>query len=357
MLKSLTIKNFRCFKKFELRQLGVLNLLVGENNSGKTSVLEAIQFLTAKTNLENLQEVMIERGEYIINGEGHRELDIRRLYCGHSAEVNSQFSISALNSIGELNVRATVQRREKADLSNTWEEYQLLVNRTSPSGIEEHVISSLSPELTLSLVDNKRTSRDWRILGTRTNFLLSGALSASQTLELFEGVVLTAEEDLVIEALRAVDPDIERIAAVSLDRTTQSSGSRGGFMVRLAGQDNRVPIGNLGDGMWRMLGIILALVNSRDGLLLVDEIDTGLHFSAMSDMWKIILRTARRLNVQVFATTHSSDCWTSLAEISRRESVSGNEITIQRIEKGKQESIVFTEQQVAIAAERGIEVR
>lgn len=58
-----------------------------------------------------------------------------------------------------------------------------------------------------------------------------------------------------------------------------------------------------------MLGLALAIVNARNGFLLVDEIDTGLHFSAMYDMWKLIWKTAKRLNVQVFATTHNSDCF------------------------------------------------
>jgi AAA15 family ATPase/GTPase len=89
----------------------------------------------------------------------------------------------------------------------------------------------------------------------------------------------------------------------------------------------------------------------------VDEIDTGLHFSAMSSMWKLIWETAKRLNVQVFATTHSIDCLTSLSAIASTENPSEEGITIQRIEKDKPTSVVFTERQVVIAAEQGIEVR
>lgn len=113
----------------------------------------------------------------------------------------------------------------------------------------------------------------------------------------------------------------------------------------------------MGDGVWRMLGLALAIVNAKDGVLLVDEIDTGLHFTAMSDMWKMLWETAKRLNVQIFATTHSKDCWTSLEDIANEEHPSEDGITIHRIEKGKTKSIVFTERQIAIAAENDIEVR
>jgi AAA15 family ATPase/GTPase len=106
-----------------------------------------------------------------------------------------------------------------------------------------------------------------------------------------------------------------------------------------------------------MLGLALATVGAANGVLFVDEIDTGLHFSAMSDMWQLIWETAKRLNVQVFATTHSSDCWTSLASIASREDTSEDGITIQRIERDKDVGIVFSEREIVVAANRGIEVR
>lgn len=175
-------------------------------------------------------------------------------------------------------------------------------------------------------------------------------------IDLFDQVVLTPEEDIVTEALKTIEPSIDRIASVGSEKY-RYRGSRSGFVVRLTRGNQRIPIGSMGDGIWRMLGLTLAIVNARNGILLVDEIDTGFHFSAMSDMWKLIWETAKQLNVQVFATTHNSDCWTSLAAIASTENPSEEGITIQRIEKGKSKSIVFTERQVVIAAERGIEVR
>jgi AAA15 family ATPase/GTPase len=130
---------------------------------------------------------------------------------------------------------------------------------------------------------------------------------------------------------------------------------RTGFVVLLNNQ--RVPIGSMGDGIWRLLGLALATVSAKDGFLFVDEIDTGLHFTTMSDMWKMIWETAKRLNIQVFATTHNSDCWQSLAYIAKQEDATEDGIRIHRIEKDKKKSIVFTEPQIVIASEREIEVR
>ncbi len=176
-------------------------------------------------------------------------------------------------------------------------------------------------------------------------------------IELFDQIVLTPEEKLVEQALHRIDSKIQRIAPVSSRKSRYSLDSRGGFFILLSDSNQRVPIGSMGDGIWRILGLALAIVCAKDGYLFVDEIDTGLHFTAMSDMWKLIWETAKRLNVQVFATTHNSDCWTSLASIAEQEDATEDGITIHRIEKDKETSIVFTEPQIVIAAEREIEVR
>ena len=60
--------------------------------------------------------------------------------------------------------------------------------------------------------------------------------------------------------------------------------------------------------MNRLLGNALALVNAKGGIFLIDEVESGLHYSVQPDMWRLILETAAKLNVQVFATTHSLDC-------------------------------------------------
>lgn len=176
-------------------------------------------------------------------------------------------------------------------------------------------------------------------------------------IELFDRVVLTDDEKLVLEALQTIEPDIERIAYVNHNAIRNSFESRSGFVVRLSNTNQRVPIGSMGDGVWRMLGLALAIVSAKDGVLFVDEIDTGLHFTTMSDIWKLIWETAKRLNVQVFATTHNSDCWRSLASIASEEDAAEDGISIQRIEKDKNIAVSFNEREIIIAAEREIEVR
>ncbi|CAN1208688.1 AAA+ ATPase domain-containing protein [Tumidithrix helvetica PCC 7403] len=346
MLKSLKIENFRCFRSFELQQLGRLNLLVGTNNSGKTSILEAIQLLSSRPNFESLGGLMIGRGEYILSNEsdGQIELDIRHLFYGNEINIGSTFSVFDSSHDNGEKITISIEEEQNQQRSN------LIIENSRMK-----TILPLSSEggLVFNLSYFRRSRKDFK---HPSHLITSSSLTTETMIELFDQVVLTPEEDLVTGALQILEPNVERIAIIGSEKF-RKNGVRSGFVVRFSDSDQRIPIGSMGDGMWRMLGLTLAIVNARNGVLLVDEIDTGLHFSTMSKMWKLIWETAKRLNVQVFATTHSNDCWTSLAAIASAENPSEEGITIQRIEKGKPHSIVFTERQVAIAAERGIEVR
>jgi len=364
MLKTLRIENFRCFPAFELQQLGQLNLLVGKNNSGKTSILEAIQLLTSQSNLESLVELMIGRSEYISTDKrsGSQELDIRHLFYGHKIPLGSKFSVCSNSHNDQEGITVTVQEIKEdivkdIEQLSPFEDIRELALIIQWWGQEnENIRLPLSSKEGLRLSHLRNLRRDFKNVPVNTQFVTSSSLTTEKMVELFDQVVLTPEEELVTQALQTIEPSIERIATVKFDKYSYT-GSRSGFIVRLANGDQRIPIGSMGDGIWRMLGLTLAIVSARNGVLLVDEIDTGLHFSTMSDMWKLIWETAKRLNVQVFATTHNSDCWKSLSEIASMENPSKEGITIQRIEKDKPSSVVFTERQIVIAAEREIEVR
>jgi predicted ATPase len=177
--------------------------------------------------------------------------------------------------------------------------------------------------------------------------------------KLFDDIVLTPEEDMVTAALRLIDPSVERIASAGLEKTPSAMrySPRGGIFVRLQDVKDRVPIGSLGDGVWRLLGLALFVAQCSDGILLVDDIDTGLHHTVMSSMWKFIHSAAENRNVQVFATTHSRDCYQSLAAVCRDSVSEHSDVTIQRIETGRDAAVAYTEQEIIAAAKHDFEVR
>ncbi len=368
MLKSLKIENFRCFRQFELKKLGRVNLLVGKNNSGKTSILEAIQLLNLPSNPQSLLKIIDHRREYNQRSQGYSkfDLDVCHLFHNHELNIGSSFSIETAN-----NQRITFSKKEYLELETSKSLEGMYINGANEPGHSQgeylevdfffeknHYRTDLSLdfETCLSSSNVVRYITKMKVNSMTTQLMYSHSFLKTKIVELFDKIVLQPEEELITEALRSIEPSIQRLALVASQQNMPQKLERD-FVIKLNNDEKPIPIGSMGDGVWRMLSLALAIVNAKNGILLIDEIDIGLHFSTMSDMWKLIGETAQRLNVQVFATTHNSDCWTSLAELANKENPNDDGITIHRIEKEKSESVVFTERQVAIAAERGIEVR
>lgn len=170
---------------------------------------------------------------------------------------------------------------------------------------------------------------------------------------MWDNIALTDAQQDVVKALRLVDPEIEAIAPLAGGRYS----GRSGFIVKMKGVAKPIPIGSLGDGIWRMLALAIALSQAKDGLLLVDEIDTGLHHTVLADLWRLIVESAEALNVQVFATTHSLDCINSLAEICSAEETNERRISLQRIETGRKRAVAVDEATIPAAVRQQFELR
>jgi AAA15 family ATPase/GTPase len=383
MLQSLKIEGFRGFQNFEMANLGRINLLVGKNNSGKTSILEAIQFLYAQNNIDIFLETISYRGEFawLENKLAGRTkvFEICHLFPGHEIIPSKEIIIigsreshqeSVTISVKSIPIQLSLFSDKNDDLNNDNifddEEWNKLLLSIRWSQSQKPIELELLANGTLARDSIRRMASLSRIshkIGIdnkiELRFLTPFSLTSSDMAALFDNIVLSPLEDLIIESLKIIEPKIERIASIGSGKysTANNLGVRGGFLIKIKNHDQPIPIGSLGDGFWRMLGLVLAMVNLENGILLVDEIDSGLHFTVMTDMWKVVWETAKKLNIQVFATTHSRDCWQSLAELITEEKITDNEITIQRIDKEKSQSVIFDPEEIVIAATSNLEVR
>src|SRR5690606_12575313 len=123
-------------------------------------------------------------------------------------------------------------------------------------------------------------------------FVSSGGPDDWEIAHLWDRIALTDLEDAVTAALRLVEPRIERITLVGEGVGARRERS---VLVKLTGQDRRVTLRSMGEGINRLFGLMLALVNARDGVLLVDEIENGLHYTVLPSLWRLILATAEEL--------------------------------------------------------------
>lgn len=152
--------------------------------------------------------------------------------------------------------------------------------------------------------------------------------------------------------MKIVEPNMERLAF-----TTRDTSGPGAAFVKFVGEDQRVPLGSLGDGTRRLLALAILLARATGGVLLVDEIDTGLHYTTLESMWRFVVETARRLDVQVFATTHSGDCVRALAWLQSDDPDLASEVSVHRVEKGVDAAVLYSAAEIETAARHHIDVR
>jgi hypothetical protein len=176
--------------------------------------------------------------------------------------------------------------------------------------------------------------------------------TTAQLGSLWDTIALTAPEIEVVNALRIIAPDIEAISMVGGDGLRRPRTA----IVKSRLYSHPVPLRSLGDGINRLFGIILSLVNAKDGLLLVDEIENGMHYSILVQVWTVILKIAKSLNVQVFATSHSWDCIEAFQAATSKDPEEGILVRLS-VKEGTIFPTVFKEADLAIVTRDKIEVR
>jgi predicted ATPase len=181
-------------------------------------------------------------------------------------------------------------------------------------------------------------------------FVTTDRLDPSDLARLWTSVVLKPAEDRAVEALRLIEPRLDRIAI-------SESGGTVVAQVRLRGATEPVPLGTLGEGVSRLLTLVLHLAVTQRGFLLVDEIESGLHWSVMPKLWRFLVETARALDVQVIATTHSKDCLEGLAELHRSHPSLAEHVSVHRLEVGRETSVRFDAGGIAQYLDMELEAR
>lgn len=369
MLRDLTIQNYRSFKNFHVEDLARVNLIVGMNNSGKTSLLEAVYLLVNQGLLQCLIELLNNRGELAIErstrliGEAalSRSYQVTHIFYGHqlnperTIHIYSQkdhslsFQIQPHQVLQQLKLFEDFEEESEADFSTF--ELKFIYGKDLEIEIPVRRDGSIKMPRTSRLT---RLSQADSLAGNSNQslFLTTSNFSFEQLAVLWDVITLTPKEESIVAALKILEPAVERISFTS--RQTSNSG----ILLKLHEQRYPIPLGSMGDGMRRILTLVMAAVTVENGFLLVDEIDTGLHYQTQADMWRLVLEVAQQLNIQIFATTHSWDCISAFQEaLTQVEDSSVGKLW--RLSRRGEEirAVEYTAEDLSTAVHQSIEVR
>lgn len=379
-LPSLSIKGFRGIKKLSIERLGRVTLLAGKNSVGKTTVLDAVRVYAERGHPSVLSELLESRQEYAIATTGdpgfHRKFvpDFAALFHGRDVSRCACISIGPKSDTGQLRIEETplgVKWTSEIDLI-----LPLFVSRgyTQAFKVVFQDTEQLLPWiLPIPGSDAARTVE--RYSGSAylyANFLVAGwlppigcqplgpgLLSDKEIVRFWNAIALTDDEDRATQALRLIlGSDLERVAAIRADVSDDKSDVEyiQRVVVKIRGQARPVPLQSLGDGALHLAGTALALANSRDGFLLIDEVENGIHHSVQPDFWRMVFKTAHANNVQVIATTHSFDCVRGFAQAAAEcEEVGGVLVRLER-ENGSLRAVEYSERNLKAVTKQNVDI-
>lgn len=362
MLSNIRIANLRLFEHLEVKDLGRLNLLTGRNNAGKTTFLEALFLLCGAGHPGNVRKLNESR---VIPAAGNPDLVYQwtwkpwfcefdvdravqieavhdrhgslRLHLGSDPQARDRVVPTAGNGSpdsgdgqrardGQSGFAASGERLfEPRTLRVSWwlGKDPPAVIRITPNGLQAPVIRFPFQAVMVS-------SR----LG-----------SPQDDAQRFGELRRRKQGDLLLAALKLLEPRLRGLEVNSATGVPMIWGD--------VGASELVPLSVMGGGMTRLARLVLAVVQGAGGVVLVDEIENGLHHSAQRDIWRVLDDTCRQFRTQLVATTHSYEAVHEAVEAV------GRELLVHRVEHGSTgiQWITYEQETIQAALKHKIEVR
>jgi hypothetical protein len=374
VLPNFEIISFRALNHLVIERLGRVNLIIGKNNVGKTTLLEALRFF-GMASPTALREYLVGHDELSSSRElGEAQLDFRSLFHGRRAKGDA-IRMGPIDA-PEKCLQIRLVELERIAHSSGRYHYEELEDRNSYS--EGDIVVGVRVERKDTHIDvspepTRRSLGYGKYVGPA--YIRPEGVRSSDLTQWWDDISLTGSEDRVLQFMSSF---------VQIDRVATRANPMGResriLMVRLRGDKEPVPLKSLGGGPVRLFQIAVALEYSsralsspertlsdelemdsrlQTALLLIDEVENGVHHSLHCRLWKSLLQIARGHGIQVFATTHSADCLRGFADaVAQDEEDDAVAIRLEKIEGQEQTgAVIIDRNDLSIVVRDSIEVR
>lgn len=319
MYARLNIRNFRCFKELQIEGLRQVTLVTGMNNAGKTSLLEALFLLVGGFNpllpmrlnalrgMETIIRNPEEQWGWLFNSHQVSETieisgedasggrDFLKVHLGNQREFEmlskgeQEFPVGLSSSAGALSkatsIPSTGTGLELGDLILEFKDHR-----------QRTVVSRVSVASDGSLTTHRPRENGFR----PGAFLATRVRAAAEDADRLSQLKRVKRDHQVVEALKALEPKLKDLAILV-------TGGESIIHADLSGT-GLVPVPLLGEGVGRLLSLILAVQTTAGGIILVDEIENGIHYSVLGKVWEGLAVATAQAKAQLVATTHSQEC-------------------------------------------------
>lgn len=356
MIESFEIQNYRLFKHLKIEKLGRVNLITGKNNVGKTALLEALWLYFTKGFINSIKTIFYYRDNYLskINyyvGNLYYDFNTGNNISLGPISNQDKLSIQVISFIEEWDKTRTHFTRKSIPIQNAISPIQ---NVGIKIDFNEQMVHLIPITAQYPLIENEIKEEYIIDHGISTCYYIPPqGLPTTLLTSLWDKIALSEKEDIIISSLNSFFPGIEGIRPVNHPERKEERQ----FVIKMKNK-SAFPISVMGDGIKKIMNAIIPLANAANGIVLIDEIENGIHYSIQSKLWEILLELADKFNVQVFATTHSWDCFDGFqCALNAFHDPSQGQLLRLSIRNDEITAISFDARELAIATRENIEVR
>lgn len=294
--KDIEIVNFRGFDKLEIKDFKQINLFVGKNNSGKTSILEVLSIIL--NSISNPQ-ILLSNNEWVrdiktsdmsdllnlfYNQDTKNEIGLKSEFDSYSKEVKIKVGPDYNLNNPVLPIPNLINNSYIELLTETYDKIAEERNQFN-SKIKFEINKRGSFTVENDLYTERNSPKNQILTGKLTYYFLSSWIS-----------ILRENKQIkrLVDILVKIAPNLEDIEVIDSK-----------VLVNISGMEKLLPINVMGDGIRKIASLLGAALWCENGVLLIDEIENGFHYSSHRILWRSLIEVCRKENVQVFITTHS----------------------------------------------------
>jgi len=315
MINEIEIVEYKGFKNLKLDNLSQINIISGENNIGKTALLEAIYIYYSIASEYDFVSIITDYSLssflFIANNR-----DITKTKIGKYLR-NTYFLVK--NNDVNINISS------KSSYSLTKEEQQYIKEKFNID-YNYFIVSYINNHLHVLPIDDKSLETfDPHI------YINSSKPTNQKLVKLYSEVQSKGIQHKFLTYLKLLDNNIEWIEPQLLDDEML-------LRINLKNPERSLVSSELGEGTNRYIEILATLLSNSYGMVFIDEVENGIHYTKLYDVWKVIIEIVQKENIQLFVTTHDRESIEALAEASR--DMNYNKISSVKLEKDEN-NVIF----------------
>ncbi|OWP83538.1 hypothetical protein BWK59_10040 [Flavobacterium davisii] len=341
------VENFKKFDSLEVKNIGQFNLIVGDNNVGKTCLLEALTINERfKTTISYFSQLLVKRNLKTESFFSYKGLNIDENFKNneialYQRDLNKPIKFSINETRIEIqNLKEKIKESNNVEINKFVEEVDLFsygeIIPNSSNWIvfklndEIKFLADITSEYYSDFLTDKKTVPAVMLSEKVENYL-------TETYSLIFGRLNYGEK--VSEVLNLIFPDVKVIDLRIFDNIGPFNRSE--LLIKTVNKNEYHSIREYGEGFIRCLHFIFLILANKSTRICIDEIDTGIHHTKLKKNWEIIFKLCKELNVQLFATTHSNECMKSFIEAST-EVENEKEVRVIKLEESTDKTKIYS---------------